>query len=134
MSDRIESRLKEDRRIQPGQAFVEHARVSAHHAYAALYRQSIEEPDEFWREHTGDLSWRAPWTKFSEWTLRPSTSSTAGAVSAKFFVGAKLNASESCLDRHLATARRNKAAIVWEGEPGDVISFTFRRRRMWSPR
>ena len=115
MSDRIESRLKEDRRLQPSQAFVEHARLSAHHAYAALHRQSIEEPEEFWREQTSDLSWRAPWTKFSEWTL----------PKAKFFLGAKLNASESCLDRHLGTARRTKAAIIWEGEPGDVRTLTY---------
>jgi acetyl-CoA synthetase len=115
MSDHIESRLKEERRFQPHAAFTERARLSAHHAYAAMYRQSIEEPEEFWREHTGDLAWRAPWKTFCEWAL----------PKAKFFVGAKLNVSESCLDRHLATPRRTKAAIIWEGEPGDVRTLTY---------
>jgi acetyl-CoA synthetase len=115
MSDRIESRLKEDRRFHPSTGFAAHARVSAHHAYESLYRQSLDEPDVFWREQTADLAWRSPWKAFVEWTL----------PKAKFFVGAKLNVSESCLDRHLATARRTKAALVWEGEPGDTRTLTY---------
>jgi acetyl-CoA synthetase len=115
MSDRIESRLKEERRFHPSPDFSARARVSAHHVYEALYRQSLEEPDTFWREQTVDLVWRAPWSKFVEWSL----------PKAKFFVGAKLNVSESCLDRHLTTARRTKAAIVWEGEPGDTRTLTY---------
>ncbi|MGH7271079.1 MAG: AMP-binding protein, partial [Polyangiaceae bacterium] len=110
-SDRIESRLKEERRFHPNAAFCDRARASSHHAYAALYRQSIDQPDDFWREQTADLAWRAPWTAFREWSLGE------GSARARFFVGAKLNVSESCLDQHLATARRTKAAIVWEGEP-----------------
>jgi acetyl-CoA synthetase len=115
MSDRIESRLKEDRRFAPGEGFTAHARVSSHHAYEALYRQSLEDPEAFWREQTADLVWRAPWRKLSEWSL----------PRAKFFVGARLNVTESCLDRHLATSRRTKAAIVWEGEPGDTRTLTY---------
>ena len=118
-SDHIESRLKEERRFHPSAAFVDRARVSAHHAYAALYAQSLEEPDTFWREQTCDLAWRAPWSAFSEWDLTPS------AARAKFFVGAKLNVTESCLDRHLSTSRRTKAAIIWEGEPGDTRTLTY---------
>jgi acetyl-CoA synthetase len=115
MSDRIESRLKEDRRFLPATAFSNRARVSSHAAYAAMHAQSLEEPDAFWREHTADLVWRRPWTTFSEWTL----------PHAKFFVGATLNVSESCLDRHVATAHRTKAALIWEGEPGDVRTLTY---------
>jgi acetyl-CoA synthetase len=115
MSDRIESRLKEDRRFHPGPAFANRARIASHHAYAAMHRQSLEEPEVFWREQTADLHWRAPWTKFSEWSL----------PHARFFIGAKLNVSESCLDRHLHTARRTKAALVWEGEPGDTRTLTY---------
>jgi len=125
MSDRIESRLKEERRFQPAKAFVDHARVSSHHAYTALYRQSIDEPEVFWREQTCDLVWRQPWTTFSEWQVTPSSGTTSGSARAKFFVGAKLNISESCLDRHVKTAHRSKAAIVWEGEPGDVRTLTY---------
>jgi acetyl-CoA synthetase len=114
-SDRIESRLKEDRRFPPPPAFANRARLSSHAAYAAMHAQSLEEPDVFWREHTADLVWRQPWKTFSEWTL----------PRAKFFLGAKLNVSESCLDRHVATAHRTKAAIIWEGEPGDVRTLTY---------
>ena len=115
MSDCIESRLKEDRRFHPGAAFTNRARVTSHHAYAAMHRQSLEEPEVFWREQTADLAWRTPWTKFSEWDL----------PKARFFIGARLNVSESCLDQHLTTARRTKAALVWEGEPGDTRTLTY---------
>jgi acetyl-CoA synthetase len=115
MSDRIESRLKEDRRFHPGAAFANRARITSHHAYAAMHRQSLEEPEVFWREQTADLAWRTPWTKFSEWDL----------PKARFFIGARLNVSESCLDQHLTTARRTKAALVWEGEPGDTRTLTY---------
>ena len=115
MSDRIESRLKEERRFHPNPAFVRHARVASHHVYAAMHRQSLEEPEVFWREQTADLVWRTPWKTFSEWSL----------PHARFFVGATLNVTESCLDRHLATSRRTKAALVWEGEPGDSRTLTY---------
>jgi acetyl-CoA synthetase len=115
MSDRIESRLKEERRFQPNPAFVGRARVSSHHVYASMHLQSIQDPDVFWREQTAELVWRSPWTRFSEWNL----------PRAKFFVDAKLNVTESCLDRHLATSRRTKAALVWEGEPGDTRTMTY---------
>ena len=115
MSDRIESRLKEERRFHPSAAFSAHARVSSHHAYEAMHEQSLDEPEVFWREQTADLTWRTPWKTFAEWNL----------PKAKFFVGAKLNVSESCLDRHIHTARRTKAALVWEGEPGDSRTLTY---------
>src|SRR5262245_731497 len=106
MSDIIESRLKEDRRFQPSEEFSKHARVTSHAEYTAMYHKSLDEPEEFWREQTFDLVFRTPWKKFSEWNL----------PTAKFFVGATLNLTESCLDRHLTTDCRTKAAIVWEGE------------------
>ena len=115
MSDRIESRLKEDRRFHPSQAFSDRARISSHVAYEALYRKSIDEPEEFWRDETCDLVWREKPKSFVEWDL----------PKAKFFVGAKLNLTESCLDRHLTTANRTRAAIVWEGEPGDTRTLTY---------
>jgi acetyl-CoA synthetase len=115
MSDRIESRLKEERRFHPSPAFAAHARVGSHHAYASLHKQSLDEPEIFWREQTADLVWRTPWKTFSEWEL----------PRARFFIGGALNITESCLDRHLTTARRNKAALVWEGEPGDSRTLTY---------
>ncbi|HVH40732.1 MAG TPA: acetate--CoA ligase [Labilithrix sp.] len=115
MSDSIESRLKEDRRFQPSAAFSKAARISSHAEYTSMYRQSLDEPEEFWREHTCDLVFRTPWKTFSEWKL----------PNARFFVGATLNLTESCLDRHLSTDTRTRAAIVWEGEPGDVRTLTY---------
>jgi acetyl-CoA synthetase len=115
MSDAIVSHLKEDRKFQPSADFVARARIKSKDEYLALYKQSLEAPDAFWKEQTKDLVWRKPADKFSEWDL----------PRAKFFVGAKLNVSESCLDRHLNTEVRTRAAIVWEGEPGDVRTITY---------
>jgi acetyl-CoA synthetase len=119
MSDSIESRLKEDRRFPPSDAFVAQARITNHADYTSKYQASLESPEEFWREETQDLVWRTAPAKYSEWSL------TDGAANAKFFIGAKLNITESCLDRHLTTDRRMKAAIVWEGEPGDMRTLTY---------
>ncbi len=115
MSDSIESRLKEDRRFPPSAEFTAKARIQSHAAYKSLYDKSLEDPETFWRGETGDLVFRTPWTKLQEWTL----------PHAKFFVGATLNLTESCLDRHLTTAARTRAAIVFEGEPGDVRTLTY---------
>ena len=115
MSDSIESRLKEDRRFPPSADFCNRARVSSHAAYAAMHRESLEDPEAFWREHTQDLVFRTSWKKFSEWKL----------PKAKFFEGATLNITESCLDRHLDGPSRTRAAIVFEGEPGDVRTLTY---------
>jgi acetyl-CoA synthetase len=114
-TDSIESRLKEDRKFPPSDTFVKHARVSSHAAYTSMYQASLDNPEEFWREETQDLVFRETWKKFSEWDL----------PTAKFFLGAKLNVSESCLDRHLDTAHRTKAAIIFEGEPGDTRTLTY---------
>ncbi len=107
--------LKEDRRFVPDASFTKHARVQSHAEYAEMHRRSLEEPDAFWRGETQDLVFRKPWDTFSTWEL----------PKAQFFVGAKLNLTESCLDRHLSTATRTRAAIVWEGEPGDVRTLTY---------
>jgi acetyl-CoA synthetase len=115
MSDSIESRLKEDRRFPPSAEFSKHARVSSHAAYTAMYQRSLEDPETFWREETQDLVFRKPWDTFQEWQL----------PKAKFFAGATLNITESCLDRHLETSARTRAAIVFEGEPGDVRTLTY---------
>jgi acetyl-CoA synthetase len=114
-SDRIESRLKEDRRFPPPKEFCDHARITSHAEYEALHLRSIEEPEEFWREETGDIVFHTRPTKFLEWDL----------PNAKFFSGATLNITETCLDRHLKTGARTRAAIVWEGEPGETRTLTY---------
>jgi acetyl-CoA synthetase len=80
-----------------------------------MHRHSLAEPLAFWKEHTRDLVFRTPITAYEEWKL----------PHAKFFAGTTLNVTESCLDRHLTTGARNKAAIVWEGEPGEVRTLTY---------
>jgi acetyl-CoA synthetase len=115
MSDRIESRLKEERRFPPSKAFSDHARITSHAEYEALHTKSIEEPEEFWREETTDIVFRTPPTKFLDWKL----------PHAKFFGGATLNITETCLDRHMKTGTRTRAAIVWEGEPGETRTLTY---------
>jgi acetyl-CoA synthetase len=106
MSDKVESNPNL-RRFAPSEAFVAHAHVQSHAEYRSLYEKSLEEPEEFWREETSDLVWREPWKKFSEWKL------DSKSVDAKFFLGGVLNLTESCLDRHLVTHVREKAAIVF---------------------
>ncbi|KYF96605.1 acetyl-coenzyme A synthetase [Sorangium cellulosum] len=113
--DAITSLLKETRRFEPPAEFSRRARVGAREAYEALYRESIEQPDAFWRREAGDLVFRTPWTTTSDWSL----------PHAKWFVGATLNVTESCLDRHLTTATKNKAAIIWEGEHGATRTLTY---------
>jgi acetyl-CoA synthetase len=80
-----------------------------------MYRRSLEDPHGFWSELAFELHWFAPWTQVLDW--RPPF--------ARWFVGGTTNISYNCLDRHLTTWRRNKAAIIWEGEPGDQRVLTY---------
>jgi len=109
MSDEkhIETFLGETRSFEPPAEFRKTARVGSKADYERLYRESLDSPDTFWKRELGELALRSPWTTISEWKL----------PHAKWFLGATLNATESCLDRHLKTATRTKRAIVWEGEP-----------------
>jgi acetyl-CoA synthetase len=113
--DAITSLLRESRRFEPPAEFARSARISSREAYDALYRESIDNPESFWRRETKDLVFRTPWTETLAWNL----------PHAKWFVGATLNITESCLDRHLATPVRNKAAIIWEGEHGATRTLTY---------
>jgi acetyl-CoA synthetase len=82
-----------------------------------MYRESIRQPAKFWAREASKLLWRARWKTVLQWK----------APFAKWFVGGKLNISENCLDRHLTGPRRNKAAIIWEGEPGDKRTLTYQQ-------
>ena len=75
--------------------------------YERLYRAAADDPEKFWAEQAAELDWSARWTKVLDWSDPPF---------AKWFVGGTLNASSNCIDRHLSTWRRNKAALIWEGE------------------
>jgi acetyl-CoA synthetase len=98
--------------IPPPPAFAAAANVHD----PAIYEHARRDPVAFWAEQATRLSWRRPWDRPLEWET----------PWAKWFVGGSLNASENCVDRHLATWRKNKAAIIWEGEPGDQRVLTYR--------
>jgi acetyl-CoA synthetase len=116
MSDEaIQSLLKETRRFEPPAEFALMARIGSREDYDRLYRESLDEPEAFWKRETSDLVFRTHWTETLHWEL----------PHAKWFQDATLNISESCLDRHLGTARANKAAIVWEGEFGATRTITY---------
>ncbi len=117
MSSNIESHLVENRVFKPSKEFVKSAHFKSFAEYKKLYADSIKSPEKFWAKEAEDLLWRKRWTKVLDWRL----------PFAKWFVGAKLNVSENCLDRHLSGPRRNKAAIIWEGEPGDRRVLTYQQ-------
>jgi acetyl-CoA synthetase len=110
MSGQLMTLLSEERLFPPPPAFVERG-----NATQALYDSAARDRLEFWAEQARALEWIEPWTQVLEWQ----------PPHAKWFVGGKLNAATNCLDRHLAGPRRNKAAIIWEGEPGDRRVLTY---------
>ncbi len=117
MSNNIESHQIEDRVFTPSKEFSKKARISSMAQYKRLYKESIEKPATFWAREAKELVWQKPWKKVLDW--KPPF--------AKWFTGAKLNVCENCVDRHLDGPRRNKAAIIWEGEPGETRTLTYQQ-------
>ena len=115
MAADIESILRETRVFGPPEEFQRSAHIQGMEDYRALYDRSIKDPAGFWGEQAQTLRWSRQWDKVLEWK----------APFAKWFLGGQLNVSENCLDRHVATWRKNKAAIIWEGEPGDTRTLTY---------
>jgi acetyl-CoA synthetase len=107
----IDALLQENRHFEPPASFVASATVSD----PKIYAEAARDPEAFWATFAAELEWSTPWTKVLDWN----------PPHAKWFVGGKLNASVNCLDRHVRTWRRNKAAIIWEGEPGDRRTMTY---------
>ena len=100
---------------KPSKEFSSKARIPSMAAYKKLYKESIEKPAVFWAREAKELVWQKPWSKVLNWK----------APNAKWFEGGKLNVCESCVDRHATGPRKNKAAIIWEGEPGDKRVITY---------
>jgi len=117
METNIESHLIEKRVFKPAKDFSKNACIKSLAQYRKMYRESMRQPDAFWAREAKELVWRKPWKKVLEWK----------APFAKWFVGGQLNLSENCLDRHLDGPRRNKAAIIWEGEPGEKRTLTYQQ-------
>jgi acetyl-CoA synthetase len=113
----IDSMLKEKRVFKPSAKFARDARIGSLKKYHKLYRASLKNPDKFWGKMAEELTWFCTWKKVCVW--KPPF--------AQWFVGGKLNASFNCLDRHLEGPLRNKAAIIFEGEPGDVTTLTYQQ-------
>ena len=107
----IDTLLKETRTFKPSAAF----RKQANAKEAALYSRAQKNPTAYWARMAGELVWKKKWTKVLDWK----------APDAKWFVGGKLNVTESLLDRHVKEGRRNKAALIWEGEPLDRRTLTY---------
>jgi acetyl-CoA synthetase len=114
-NNNIESVLKETRVFKPHAAFVKTATIKSLAHYRKLHAESLRKPEKFWAAAARDLVWFKPWKKVLQWK----------SPYAKWFVGAQTNVSYNCLDRHLVGARRNKAALIWEGEPGEIVTYTY---------
>jgi acetyl-CoA synthetase len=112
----IDSTLRESRLFPPLPEFSAKAHIKSLAEYEALYKRSIEDPEGFWAEAAKELHWFKTWDKVMEGNF----------PLVQWFTGGKLNLSFNCVDRHALGARRDKTAIIWEGEPGEVRRLTYR--------
>jgi acetyl-CoA synthetase len=111
----IDSILQEQRKFECPAEFRQQAHIKSLEDYERLYKESVENPDQFWSSIARDLHWFKPWNKVLEWDC----------PWAKWFVDGQANISYNCLDLQLARGRGNKTAIVWEGEPGEIRTYTY---------
>jgi acetyl-CoA synthetase len=105
----ITSVLHETRVFPPPDELARKAHISGIEQYEAMWNRAKDDPEGFWAEQAQALHWDRPWDKVREWN----------PPFAKWFVGGQLNASYNCVDRHCLGPHKNKAALIWEGEPGD---------------
>src|SRR5882757_8366465 len=115
----IDSTLDEQRKFECPPEFARTAHLKSLAEYEVLYKESIEEPEKFWGRAAEELHWFKKWDRVLEWK----------SPWAKWFVGGQINLSYNCLDRHVQTARKNKAALIWESEPGEVRTYTY--QQLW---
>jgi acetyl-CoA synthetase len=111
----IESILDEFRVFPPPPEFASAAHVKSMDEYDRMYNEAAADPEAFWAKQAEELHWFKKWDTVLEWD----------EPFAKWFVGGKINIAYNCLDRHLDTWRRNKAAIIWEGETGEIKTITY---------
>ncbi|MES1167232.1 MAG: acetate--CoA ligase, partial [Pseudomonadota bacterium] len=110
MTQQLDTLLSEERRFPPSQAFAAEAVATA-----ATYAEAAADRLRFWADRAAELEWFTPWTTVLEWS----------PPHAKWFTGGTLNVAVNCLDRHVRGAKRNQAALIWEGEPGDRRVLTY---------
>jgi acetyl-CoA synthetase len=111
----LSSTLRENRVFPPPAEFAAKAHIGSLAEYEALYKKSVEEPDAFWADAASELEWFAPWSQVLDGT----------GPDAKWFVDGKINLCHNCVDRHALGANRDKVAILWEGEPGEIRRITY---------
>jgi acetyl-CoA synthetase len=107
----IDALLQEHRKFAPPAGF----RRAAHVFDQSLYQMAARDSEAFWAAQANEVEWFEKWKTVCEWK----------APHAKWFTGGKINISVNCIDRHIRSARRNKAALIWEGEPGDRRTLTY---------
>ncbi len=110
-SGKLDALLTEERRFAPPEDFTRNAVVGD----PGIRERAAADRESYWAEWASELDWFEPWQTVLEWT----------PPHAKWFVGGKLNVSHNCLDRHLNGSRRDKVALIWEGEPGDTKRYTY---------
>ncbi len=111
----LESVLRENRLFPPPPQFAAKAWIGSEAEYERLYRRSVDDPEGFWAEAAGELEWFRPWSKVIE----------GEGPETKWFAGGRLNLSHNCVDRHAKSSRRDKVALLWEGEPGEIRKLTY---------
>jgi acetyl-CoA synthetase len=111
----LDSILRENRVFPPPAEFAAKAHIKSLAEYEQMYRRSVEDPEGFWAEVARELHWFKSWDKVLEWNL----------PWAKWFAGGKINLCYNCVDRHALGSKRDKVAILWEGEPGEIRKLTF---------
>ena len=113
------SMMEETRRFEPPEELRERAHINSMKQYQEMYKRSLEDPEGFWGEYAEELDWYNKWEKVLEYDFE--------RAQIKWFIGGKLNVAYNCLDRHLDTWRKNKAALIWEGEPGENKIYTYQQ-------
>jgi len=111
----IDTVMKEDRLFPPSEEFRAKSAINSLEAYQEMWEAAKADPEGFWDQMAQELHWFEPYKEVLQWNV----------PNAKWFVGGKTNASYNCLDIHLDTDRKDKAAIIWEGEPGDTRVLTY---------
>src|SRR5216117_143807 len=113
----IDSILQERRKFECPEHFRQQAHIKSLEEYERIYRESVEQPEQFWGRIAEELHWFKKWDNVLDWNC----------PWAKWFSGGQFNLSYNCLDRHVQTWRKNKAALIWESEPGEVRTLTYQQ-------